>query len=400
MLLGSSCREIPYNPIEGDYDLYHKSHRNLMGEEYQKDMLALKKNAHKKLAEWMKHESRWKHTTSKCSDFKAGGDYTLILDNGLKVVFIPCFAYIELDKFDGLQNGYLKSVVPSYRDLDAWFPFLLGYKYVHNKVLCADGYVLDRNNKIIATISSVGGKRYRVEKRYSDQEAEQNARLVKSVLTQNFDYIFTYKHTDREYVWCVKDGNTQVFDINQNRFFTVSQHIDRLFKLKHQEWLEKHRPLTIAGISMRITNCPQKINAKDSIYFTCELSNMSDSIISFTIDIDTVTGKRYLHDGDIFADCIQDQSHYKLPILTKLESVSGSKLSNHRVLVNVGPKDSYKFIVPYTFRYKIWKDRLDIESVNNGIYSLKLRIDLESPKYTHVMSDTVQCWLLPMPGQQ
>jgi hypothetical protein len=196
-----------------------------------KDMNSLKKESCRKLKKTCKScvylVKPWERAAYK--NLKNTGLYKK--DDSLQIIFIYRFKEFYFDKCEIYNNQYLYKIKPEY----SYSRFLL-FSFFRNKIptkkrLCADGYVLN-NNKLVATITSANGYPFYINPfSYSNscgniyllQHNDEQINLVKNVLIQNYDLCFYLGLMGYDTVWCIKGNKTWIYDVKQQKTFTLEE---------------------------------------------------------------------------------------------------------------------------------------------------------------------------------
>jgi hypothetical protein len=132
--------------------------------------------------------------------------------DSIRIAFVYCFKDIDSTGFEVKNNKYLDKIEPCYQYFNyILFPLFRG-KFPAKKRLGHKGYALNKNDSIIAVRSTVYPYMFRPYTYLGtpDKEFED---LVKTVLTQEFDFCFYTSPNGFGSIWCIKDNKTFIYKI-------------------------------------------------------------------------------------------------------------------------------------------------------------------------------------------
>jgi hypothetical protein len=172
------------------------SQENYLNTQFAKDKKVLEKEAYKDL--------------KKCTFYKE--------QDSLRIVFIYCVSDIDSVGFEINNNKYLDKIEPCYLHYNHVF----SRKFPTKKRLKYDGYVLSKNDSIIALYGTTYPYKFRPYT-HSEKYDKEYEDLVKNVLIQNFDFCFYTSPNGLNFIWCVKGNETFIYKIETGEMKSLQE---------------------------------------------------------------------------------------------------------------------------------------------------------------------------------
>jgi len=150
--------------------------------------------------------------------------------DSLRIIFIYFFKDFNFSESEITNNQYLEKLEPRYRYSNYLLPFLFNRRFPMKKRLVYDGYVLDKANNLVALIGCGIDYPFRFRPYYSQpgRYDDKYKYLKDNVLTQEFDLCFRLFNDSM--LWCIKDNKTYIYDLEQQKSFTLTEYYDCCWK--------------------------------------------------------------------------------------------------------------------------------------------------------------------------
>lgn len=211
------------------------SQANYLNTQFIQDKKVLEKATYSKLNKTYSPHAHFTKSWEKAAyqRLKENGIYKK--EDSLRVVFIYCFQEFDLDTTEITNNSYLSKIMPYYTYSNYLLFPIFRSKFPLHKRLCANGYVINKDNELVATITSSNGYPFYITPfSYSNfydnkvllQRDNEHRNFTNNVLAQDYDLCFYLGLTGDNIIWCVKGSETWVYDIIQQKFFTLREYYD------------------------------------------------------------------------------------------------------------------------------------------------------------------------------
>jgi hypothetical protein len=225
------------------------SQANYLNTQFIQDKKALEKAAYGKLEKMYSPHAHFTKSWEEAAyqRLKENGIYKK--EDSLRVIFIYRFQEFDLDTVEINNNCYLSKIMPCYTYSNYLLFPVFRTKFPLHKRLCANGYLINKDNELVATITSTNGYPFYItsfsySRSYDNkdliQRDNEHRNLTNNLLTQDYDLCFYLGLTGGNTIWCVKDNETWIYDIKQQKFFTLSKY--------HNCCWEYHRVEDILGL--------------------------------------------------------------------------------------------------------------------------------------------------------
>ena len=138
--------------------------------------------------------------------------------DSIRIVFIYCFNDIDSVGFEINDNKYLDKIEPCYLHNN----YVFSKKFSAKKRLEHDGYVLSKNDSIIALYGTTYPYKFR-EYKHSEKYDKEYEDLVKNVLTKEFDLCFYTSPNGLDFIWCIKGNETFIYKIKTGKMKSLQE---------------------------------------------------------------------------------------------------------------------------------------------------------------------------------
>ena len=132
-----------------------------------------------------------------------------------KIKFIYMFDLPSLSESETSNNKYLSNIKPVYCFRRYWF----SRKIQIEKRLCAEGYVFNKRNKLIAKIFSNRGYPFKIDTFVNSDYYNSRVKVFEDKAIELFFCVGYFN--SRDVIWCLKENQTLIYNIGKAKYIPL-----------------------------------------------------------------------------------------------------------------------------------------------------------------------------------